>query len=285
MDEGEKKEAEDSLRKDENSLNDEDLKSDDAVSGEEALIDGEGEDSSDDKHEDSINDNHPKDNKDIEGIHGNQLKWMMFLMGGVVLLILVIPFVFQNFVNTFDYHGLQFHKTKLGDINFYSTRFPVVTGTGQSIGTYSVNLRKDPRDLENVYVNVSDGKIKFALDKGKFGPAYISLNPFMEMCDDSVISFAALSGFLKDSGLEVRSAYTDKAYAKQKGVEQWWCHNDGFDTVIVVTDGDETSIKEIAPNCYELKFNNCEVLDVSERFMLIILEEYANRFKEKSNFN
>lgn len=221
-----------------------------------------------------------KDNKSLKKTQNIQAKWMVFLMIGLILIVVAVPFITKNFINTFDYKGLQFQKTKLGDIIFYSTRFPVVGITGQAVGTYSVNLRSDPRDLDFIPVDITEDRVEFAVYGNKFGDVYISLFPFMEICEDSVISLAALSGFLKDSNLNVKSAYTDKAYAKKHDVEQRWCYNDGFDTVIVVTDGDETSITEIAPNCYELQFSDCEILQVSERFMLLILEEYANRFQD-----
>ena len=99
----------------------------------------------------------------------------------------------------------------------------------------------------------------------------------MKLCDNSVISMAALAGFLGDSGLVVKSAYTDKAYARDHNATARWCYDSSFDTVIIVTDGNESSIKEIAPDCYQLTFKECNVLQVSERFQLLILEDYAQR--------
>ena len=218
-------------------------------------------------------------NKNIEEIQNKQIKWTLFLMFATIILILAIFFVKSNFVDKFNYKGLIFQKTQLGDIRFYSTRFPIVGITGQVIGDYAVNLRNDPRKLEYIPVNTTNGKIEFALDKGKYGEVYITLNPFMEVCEDTGISLLELSGFLRDSGLDVRSAVTDKAYAKSNNLTQRWCYDSGFDTVIIYTDGNKTTINEIAPNCYEVVFKECEVLQVSERIIAVILEDYANRFE------
>lgn len=218
-------------------------------------------------------------NQSVRTKQNNQLFWALFLMVSLVLILVAVPYINQHYINTFDYHGLTFQKTKMGELVFYSTQFPVVSGTGAVIGDYAVNLRTDPRVLaEEVVVNVTNDTIKFARDGKKFGEVYISLNPFMKLCDDSVISMAALAGFLGDSGLVVKSAYTDKAYARDHNTTARWCYDSGFDTVIIVTDGNESSITEIAPNCYQLMFKECNILHVSERFQLSILEEYAKRF-------
>ena len=221
-----------------------------------------------------------KEKRDLNlALQNSQMKWIFFLMVGLIIIIVGIPFIITNFINNFDYQGLTFQKTKLGDLTFYSTQFPVMGPTGNAVGTYEVNLRNDPRDLAKIPVTTRDNKIYFAIDRNKYGTAYISLNPFMEMCEgDTVIAMATLSGFLKDSGFAVVPAYTDKAYAAQHGALSRWCHDDGFDTVFVVTDGNETAINELGPSCYELQFKNCEVIDVSERVILSVLEEYARKY-------
>ena len=60
---------------------------------------------------------------------------------------------------------------------------------------------------------------------------------------------------------------------------QRWCETGHFNTVIVVTEGDQTIINEIQDYCYEIQFKDCEILQATEKFMLIILEEYASRFE------
>ncbi|MBS3080024.1 hypothetical protein J4221_01005 [Candidatus Pacearchaeota archaeon] len=223
-------------------------------------------------------------NEAIKKKQNSQMRFALFLMVAIIIIIVGVPYINNTFLNNFEYKGLEFQKTKLGDLVFYSSRFPVVTPTGKVIGNYAVNFRNDPRKLEDIKVNVSNNTIKFAVEGNKFSPVYISLNPYMEICEDSVISMAGLSKFLGDSGLQVSSAYTDKPFATKNNATYRWCDSSFFDTVIVVTDGNESSITEIMPNCYKLTFNDCRILEVSEKFQLSILEEYAFRFKNKENF-
>lgn len=217
---------------------------------------------------------------EIKKKHENQLKWSVFLMVSIILIIVIIPFINNNFINKFNYHGITFQKTHLGDLVFYSAKFPVVSTTGQVTGDYAINLRNDPRDLENIPVNVKEGQIKFNLilknNTEVYAPTYISINPFMEICEDSGISLLTLSGFLRDSGLQVKSAITDKAYAKANNKTHKWC--DPLSTVIIVTNGNESVINEIRPSCFEVKFKDCDILKVNEKFILNILEQYGERF-------
>lgn len=267
-DEGKLKGAEDELEWSENSEGD-NLEETEDVSRENAIspykIDGEME-------------------EDIKRKQNNQIKWAVFLMVGLIAIIVLVPYIKLNYLDRFEHKGLEFQKTKLGDLVFYSTEFPVVSGTGQITGSYSVNLRNDPRELEHIPVNISGDKIEFSVFKEKYGDVYISLYPFMDMCEDSGIALLTLAGFLRDSGLEISSGVTDKAYARDHNQTHKWCTP--FETVIVVadrgiyTEENETSITEIGTNCYELKFKDCEVMQVTEKFMLIILEEYAERFSQ-----
>jgi hypothetical protein len=225
-----------------------------------------------------------EDKKEIEKIQNQQIKWSLILMIGIILIVVLVPFIKTNFIDSFDYYGLKFQKTQLGDeLIFYSAKFPVVASTGQVVGDYSVNFRNDPRELKNIPANISENKIKFALKKNEegklgYGPVYISLNPFMEVCPQSGIALITMSSFMKDSGLEVSSAVTDKAYGEKNNETVKWCYDTPLETVVVVTDGETNEINELAPNCYEIKFKECEILKVTERFTLILLEEYAKRF-------
>jgi hypothetical protein len=225
------------------------------------------------------------DNKDVDKIQDKQLKWAVFLMVSIILIIVIVPFVNTNFVNKFDYHGLTFQKTQLGEIEFYSTKFPVVVGTGEVIGDYAVNLRNDPRELEDIEVRATYGTIDFRYYKNVDGgiayyPVYVSLDPEMEICDDSALAMITLSGFLGDSGLEVRSASMSEEYALENNVPYKRCEDDS--TVILITQGNVNKITEIGTLCYEIRFKECDILKVTERFVLNILEQYGERFTVKN---
>ncbi len=219
--------------------------------------------------------------KKISDKENKQIMWALFLMISLIFIIIAVPYINSNFINKFDYKGLEFQKTRLGNLVFYSARFPVLGVTGQVLGNYAVNFRNDPRKLEDIKVNVTNDTIKFALDGKKFGTVYISLNPYMEKCEDSVISMAGLSKFLVDSSLTVKSAYTVKSYAEKNNWTHRWCDSSSFDTVIVVSNESENSITEIGESCYKISFKDCEILKTTEKFELFILEEYASRFNDQ----
>jgi len=222
-----------------------------------------------------------KSSENLGKKQNSQIKWSIFLMISLIVIILVVPAVVKYYFNNFEYIGIEFQKTKLGDLVFYSTKFPVIGIQGNVIGSYSMNFRTDPRDLEYIPVDVEDDKIKFVqIAGGGYTPVYISLDPSMEVCEDSVIAMVNLAEFLKDSSLEVRSAVTDKAYAEERDENYMTCETSKSDTVILIKDGEETSITEVGPNCYQMIFKDCEILQVSEKFMLIILEEYADKFRK-----
>ena len=78
----------------------------------------------------------PKENvKEKQNI---QVKWAVVLMLALIFIIVAIPFIIRE-VNKFDYIGLEFQKTQLGELIFYSTRFPVVGVQVQVIGNYAIN--------------------------------------------------------------------------------------------------------------------------------------------------
>jgi hypothetical protein len=212
----------------------------------------------------------------------SQMKWAVFLMLSVILIIVLIPYIKLNYFDRFDYNGLTFQKTKLGEIDFYSTRFPVVNIQGQVVGDYSFNFKIDPRELDYVEVNIPNETVHFRSYKGQFADAYLSLNPFVDNCEETIIAMANLAGFLRDSNLNVKSGVTDKAYANSNNLTHKWCSP--LDTVIILsqgdlyTEGNETSINLLQDNCYEIKFKDCDVLEASEKFMHLILKEYASKF-------
>jgi len=239
------------------------------------------EDENKDDEKESSGDDFLGENKELDEIQNRQIKWAVYLMIGVILIIVVVPFINNNFINKFNYGGLVFQKTSLGDLVFYSTKFPVVKSTGQVIGDYAINFRNDPRELEYIDVNVGGDRIKFVQIAGRgFTTTYLSLDPFMRVCEDSGIALLNLAGFLRDSGLEIKSAVINEDYAKENNEKYMTCETSRSNTVIMIKEGDESAIKEVGKNCYEIIFNECEILQVSEKFMLIILEEYVSRFTE-----
>jgi len=205
-----------------------------------------------------------------------QLMWAIVLMASVILIVVLVPIIKQNFFDKFIYLNLDWQKTKLGDIPFYSTQIPVTDKQGQIIGSYSMNFRKDPRKLD-IEINNED-LIIFKKEK----IVYISFDPDMDVCGaDNTIALMNLAGFLRDfANFNVSSAVTNKEYADLNKLAYVTCKNSPDNTVIILNSGNETKIKK-EKGCYELTYNNCEVLEVTEKFELLILENYMSYFERK----
>jgi hypothetical protein len=222
--------------------------------------------------------NSEKSKKAIWEKQNKQIMWAGILMISVILIVVLVPFIRQNYINKFVYANLDFQKTKLGDILFYSTRIPITDKQGQIIGSYSTNFRKDPRKLENIPVNLTKGVVAFRKDN----TVYISLNPLMESCPDNTLAFINLAGFLRDfAGLNIKSAVSDKKYGQENNILYANCQSAKNNTVIFITSGNETKITQTFDNCYELSYKNCEVLNVSEKFMIEIIDNYMSYFVKK----
>jgi len=219
----------------------------------------------------------------IEKKQNKQVMWAIVLMVSLIVIIFAVPYITKNYINKFDAYGLEFKKTRLGDLIFYSTKFPTIdTVTGQVIGDYSINLRSDPRDLDYIeVVDIPNNTITFMKDvRGFYAPVYLSLDSNLEMCEDNGIALMNLAGFLRDSDLEVKSAVTNATYAEENGIEFATCLEKPSNTVIRFHNANKTAIYKTSKNCYDLVFKDCEIIAVAEKFELIMLQEYMGHFKE-----
>lgn len=233
------------------------------------------------------------ENEDIEGKEkieltkkkqNKQIMWLVFLMTAIILIIILAPHISYNLFDKFKYNNLEYSKTKVGDIEFFSTKIPLtktIPVTGAFIGkddisgSFDLNLRNDPRKLEYISVNIPNNTVTFRGDK-----VYITMNTEDEPCDQNVIAAVSITNFLIEfAGKNVIGAVTDINYSKELNIPYIVCENDSYSTVIYLKEGKETRIDKISPTCYELTYENCEILEVSEKFILTILEGYMSYFE------
>ncbi len=173
---------------------------------------------------------------------------------GVFILIFMISFYFVSSVKNFEYNGINFDLIKEGKINFYHTSFPIIYESGEK-AIYNVYLRKDPRKLDKILFE--DNLISLEL---------LVINSSQNFnCDgDGVIAIANFQQILNALGVKVindPNASCDK-YSRYNFLN--------------LQSGDKTEIKNIGENCYNLNINNCEILDVTERFLLEALKNKNN---------
>ena len=207
-----------------------------------------------------------------------QVLWLLSLMIAIILIIFIVPYVKTNIVNKFEYMNLDFYKTKLGEIPFYSTKIPLVDIAGNAIGTYNINLREDPRDLEYINVEIPNDIIDFTRNKEN----YISLPSDLPICENNIIAVTSLIDFLENFGnMEFSIGMVNETYALETGFPYVTCETHPTTTIILINQGEETSIKREGTNCYELTFNECEINEVSEKFIYEIVDNYMDTYVKR----
>jgi len=175
----------------------------------------------------------------------------------------------------------------MGEITFYSTMIPLTDKNMNLISEYPLNLRNDPKKLDYIQYKfpVTDSVINDDNNDSsqiifkKSLPIYISLQSDAPRCEDNMIAVVGFSIFLKEfANMSIKAASDNKEYANETGYPYITCNNHPTNTVIHLTSGNSTEITKINDNCYELVYSNCEITQVTEKFMLEILEGYMKEF-------
>ncbi|MBU0761045.1 MAG: hypothetical protein KJ600_03660 [Nanoarchaeota archaeon] len=196
-----------------------------------------------------------------------ELYWVLGVMVALILVFLISSAIFES-SKDFQYQGLEFTKEMFGEIPLY--RFTYFTDTSSSsITGHTINsganrvivlLRGDPRK-NNVPVY---GEIEY-LPKENF--VYVSINSTGLLCEDSTIAMAGIASFMKQNGFTIKGGSADEADAEQTGLDYITCENRPGRMVILLQSGPENSITREG-DCYTLNVADCEVLPVTERFLI-----------------
>lgn len=181
-----------------------------------------------------------------------------FLIGiGIFIVVLVVVVLLFNSLTHFKYRGLEFNVEKFGDIIVYRTSVPVYSQTGVNVMTgeavkehtadYNFYLRNDPRKLDEVPYY---GEIVLYKE--------VVINGTNELnCDGKgIIAIKNLANLYELIGANV---------IKDPNAT---CDNQGMYMFLDIRPGETTKIEQVRRGCYNLYANNCEILEVTERFMI-----------------
>lgn len=178
-------------------------------------------------------------------IDENKILIKFILVIGIIVLSFLALYFYVNSLGTFEYRGLDFEIIQEGEITFYHTSFLIKDGLGNI--NYNVYLRNDPRELERIPF---EGEIytmeRFVINNTDDfvcgGDGGISMINLQQVFD------AFGSEFIKDpdAGCDLFGRF-------------------GF---LKIQESDKTSIEQTGPACYNLNVNNCEILKVTEKFMI-----------------
>jgi len=200
-----------------------------------------------------------------------QVRVIVLIIIGLIIIIAVVIILRQNSYS-FKYEGISYKKVSQGNILLYRATVPTYDEYGNAQGQITIDFRNDPRTLGDVKINISDG-IYFSNEQKN----YISYN--ITSCPDNSLAGANLGFFLNYFKIDYKAGLDDPDYknANITNIPYVNCKTKPFSTVIHISNGNETSISKVSANCYELKFSNCEILKVTERFELEMLKQYTQR--------
>ena len=176
----------------------------------------------------------------------------------VVLLILGLMYIFHS-ANHFSYRGITGDVVKEGNILFYRVSFPV-KWEGQIV-PYYIYIRNNPVELDEIPF---EGELGF----GEKFPEDNSYRLVLNMSD----SFTDCDG---DEAISIGNMINLKALGiKVVRDESANCDPEGRYAYINIKKGEESKITQVGSNCYDLIVKDCEILKVTERFMVEAFVKY-----------
>lgn len=178
-------------------------------------------------------------------IEENKLLIKMFIVIGILILSFLAFYFYINSLKTFEYRGIDFDIIREGQVTFYHTSFLIEEG-GEKIN-YNVYIRNDPRKLEKIPF---EGDIHIM-------ERFVVNNTNDFTCD-------GMGGISMINLQQVFDAFGSK-FIKDPNAT---CDLFGRFGFLKIQESDKTSIEQFGPACYNLNVNNCEILDVTEKFMV-----------------
>jgi len=169
-----------------------------------------------------------------------------FLIGiGILTFVFILVILSIYSSKNFEYRGIKFDVIREGNVIFYHTSFPIILNE-QKVN-YNVYLRNDPRKLEYV-------------------PFKGNLNLLEMIVINNTESFVCEG----DGGIAM---YNFQQILRIFGITlmkdpEADCDSEGRYVFIKIQPGDTTSIEQTGPACYNLYVNDCEILKVTEKFLI-----------------
>ena len=181
----------------------------------------------------------------------NKLLRNILIFIGVLLIILIVVFIIKYSSSKIEYKGVKFNVVKEGDLIFYQTSFQVIYN--KELATYNIYLRNNPKDLEKEVP--FDGTLNLR--------NILVLNTTTEnlFCGGD---WNLAIGNMKNLGIFNIDIMKD---------ENANCSQGGEYMFVQIEEGEESRIEQYGPSCYKLIVNNCEILPVTERFMIEAFSE------------
>ncbi len=212
---------------------------------------------------------------DVKKMNEESQKKVFTIAVIIILAAIACYFIFKPAPTDFWYNKIYFEKVPMGDLMFYTAEVPIIDSTGKIVYTKEFDFRSDPRKLE--YINVTNFESARFI---KNDVVYVSTRSDIKTCKgDTGIALVNNGVFLKALGFDVKGAFDDANYSNSTTTPYVNCENHKDNTVIMIKEGNETAITMTGPDCYEITFKNCEVIEATEKFKLAIFENYMANFQ------
>ena len=184
---------------------------------------------------------------------------LIFVFMAILIAAIFLSYWFSREIKQFNYAGLEFEKVKIGSLVLYQTKFPLRDVTGDIAKYMPFYFREDPRKLKGMQV---EGNIRL-----KTNVAIAANADIVEKCPDSILSGTSLALYLNNLGITSFGATTNKTEAEEYKRNYVNCNNTEKYSILIFQNGNESKIKKEG-DCYMLYVKNCEIMNVTERFMI-----------------
>jgi|GEM_PF-1804785 len=210
---------------------------------------------------------------------------IIFIVTAVTIILLIFRQDIDNFIKEkifktrFKYEGMTFDKVYNWNTIMYKTDLVFVRPETNIPIKYQFLLRNDPRLLEAIPISFNNSKI--------MKRTYVSLDSGISECNDSIVAAWKLGEFMGALGLNNSGAVTDYELLKNSSLGNEpdrvkTCEDAVNATVVMFQKNSETSISQEwngkhYEDCFVLNYNNCQIVEVAERYMLFIISEVRKR--------
>ena len=190
------------------------------------------------------------------------MKKVMHIIGVVLVFLAVFAifsFLFQSW-GKIDYKGLSFTKESYGNILTYHYYYFFKDEHGQ-VYKNNIYLRNDPR--KNLVPR--EGEIFLIRNF----PLYVGVNTTrLGNCSDFTLALPMLSSFLGSNLFETHGGFIDADEAAAHNSTYVTCRTHPSSSVILIQEGNATTVTRTAENCYKISIANCELTPAVEKFIV-----------------
>lgn len=201
----------------------------------------------------------------------------------VILALVVFGFVFKTQLltfweklqgNVFDYHGFTFVRGKQGSLVLYATKLAIYRPVQNETFLYTLYLRNDPRTLEKAIESNISSKLTRKV--------YVSFESEPLQCNGSILAAYKIGEFLDAAAIYKEGTFASEEIAKNLSNNSYKIKNcsdaQGKWSVILFKQSDTNkSYIHQEGQCYILEVANCNMIEMSERFILAMIDVMAKK--------